>query len=128
MKSDTTVTLPLRRMWERVETTAQESDVAYFYELLHLGELLTKLVVASIVASIDDRDGNRYTLEHDLIRADSLGDWVNKMDESAYRTTKQHDETGGQATRTTTHTKVDKTQRCVAKASLRIPASHLPAD
>ena len=82
MKSDTTVTLPLRRMWERVETTAQESDVAYFYELLHLGELLTKLVVASIVASIDDRDGNRYTLEHDLIRADSLGDWVNKMDEA----------------------------------------------
>ena len=82
MNSDSTVMLPLRRMWERVEATADESDVAHFYELLHLGELLIKLVTASFVASIDNRDGNRYALEHDLIRAGSLGDWVAKMDEA----------------------------------------------
>lgn len=82
MYTDSIVTLPLRRMWERVETSAGESDVAYFYELLHLGELLTKLVVASFVASIDNREGNRHTLEHDLVRADSLGGWVNNLDEA----------------------------------------------
>ena len=82
MNTDSTAMLPLRRMWERVETSAGESDVACFYELLHLGELLTKLVVASFVASIDNREGNRYTLEHDLIRADSLGAWVTNMDEA----------------------------------------------
>ena len=67
---------PLSRMWDRVEVTANESDVAYFYDLLNLGELLTKLVVASMVASIDDRDGDRYKLERTLLRADGLGDWV----------------------------------------------------
>ena len=82
MNTDLTVMLPLRRMWQRVETSAGESDVAYFYELLHLGELMTKLVVASFVASIDDREGNRYKLEHDLIRADGLGAWVTNLDEA----------------------------------------------
>lgn len=82
MNTDSTVMLPLRRMWERVETSVGESDVAYFYELLHLGELLTKLVVAAFVASIDNREGNRYKLEHDLIRADSLGAWITNMDEA----------------------------------------------
>lgn len=74
------VMLPLRRMWDRVEAAADESDVAYFYELLNLGELLIKLVVASFVASIDDRDGNRYALEYDLLHADSLGDWTTSLD------------------------------------------------
>lgn len=68
--------LPLRRMWERVDITAHESDVAYFYDLLHLGELLTKIVVTTLVASISNREGNRYQLERDLLRADGLGDWV----------------------------------------------------
>ncbi len=74
-----TVMLPLRRMWDRVEVTASESDVAYFYDLLNLGELLTKLVVSSMVASIDDRNGNRYTLERNLLRAHSFGDWVTHL-------------------------------------------------
>ena len=82
MNYDPTVMLPLRRMWDRVETTAEESDVAYFYDLLSLGELLTKLVVSSMAASIDDREGNRYKLEHDLLRADGLGHWVDNMAEA----------------------------------------------
>lgn len=73
------VMLPLRRMWDRVAVTAEESDVAYFYDLLNLGELLTKLVVSSVIASIEDREGNRYKLEHDVLRADSLGDWVKNL-------------------------------------------------
>lgn len=75
MNHDETIFLPLRRMWERVQITAEESDVGYFFDLLNLGELLTKLVVASLVASIDDTEENRYKLEYDLLRANSLGDW-----------------------------------------------------
>lgn len=71
--------LPLRRMWGRVELTADESDVAYFYDILNLAELMMKLVVSAVVASVDDRDGNRYKLEHNLLRADSLGDWVSNL-------------------------------------------------
>ena len=63
---DPAVISPLRRMWDRVERTADESDVGYFYDLLNLGEFLTKLVTSSMVASIDDRNANRYTLEHKL--------------------------------------------------------------
>ena len=79
MNIDPAVMLPLRRMWDRVEVTAIESDVAYFYDLLNLGELLTKLVVSSLVASIHDRDGDRYTLERNLLLADGFGDWVTHM-------------------------------------------------
>lgn len=86
MDSRTTVNsaviLPLRRMWERVELTAPESDVAYFYDLLSLGELLTKLVAASIVTSIDNRDSHRYILERNLVHANGLGDWVSVLDEA----------------------------------------------
>ncbi len=79
MITEPTVMLPLRRMWERVDVTANESDMAYFYDLLNLGELLTKLVVSAMVASIDDREGDRYTLERNILRADGLGDWVTNM-------------------------------------------------
>ncbi len=76
------VILPLRRMWERVDRTAPESDVAYFYDLLNLGELLLKLVVAALVTSIDNRDGHRYLLERSLIHANGLGVWVSALDEA----------------------------------------------
>lgn len=79
---DRRVMLPLRSMWERVDLTATESDVAYFYDLLNLGELLTKLVTSAMVASIDDREHNRYTLERNLLHADSLGDWVTGLDDT----------------------------------------------
>ena len=82
MNCDPTVMLPLRRMWDRVQTTSDESDVAYFFDLLNLGELLTKLAVASLVASIDNREGSRYKLEYALLRANSLGDWEAKMAEA----------------------------------------------
>ena len=81
MSNEPTTCLPLQRMWDRVQMTAEESDVGYFYDLLNLGELLTKLVIASFVASIDDQEGNRYKLEYDLVRANSLGDWESKLTE-----------------------------------------------
>ncbi len=73
---------PLRRMWKRVERTANESDATYFTDLLKLGELLTKLVVSPFVSSVDNRDYNRHDLELDLVHADSLGQWIRSMDDT----------------------------------------------
>ncbi|MXZ73246.1 MAG: hypothetical protein F4Z04_17320 [Acidobacteria bacterium] len=53
-----------------------EGDLAYFYALTLQLEYLTKLVTAAVVACIgDDADRHRYTLEHRLVRANSIGDW-----------------------------------------------------
>ena len=72
----------LARMQERVDRALQDSDTAYFLDLMVYGELVVKLIVASLVAGLsEDRDGNRYRLEHRLVRADSLGEWAAALDE-----------------------------------------------
>ena len=43
-------------------------------------EYVTKVVVSGTVACIgDDSDRHRYTLEHKLVRADSLGIWIEAL-------------------------------------------------
>jgi hypothetical protein len=62
-------------MWLRVENARQDSDAAFFMGLMHLGEMLTKLVVAGKVAAVaDDSNRHRYGILHRLVRADGLGD------------------------------------------------------
>ena len=54
-----------------------EGDIAYFGALSLKLEYLTKIITAGIVACIcDDADRHRYTLEHKLVRANAIGDWV----------------------------------------------------
>ena len=61
----------------RIERGREEGDVAYFNALMLKLEYLTKIVVVGVVSCIDDdADGHRYKLEHTLVRAQSLGDWV----------------------------------------------------
>ena len=61
----------------RVALDRDEGDIAYFNALMLKLEYLTKVVVAGVVACInDDVDRHRYTLEHKLVRADSLGSWT----------------------------------------------------
>lgn len=73
----------LDRISDRIELDMEEGDIAYFHALsLHL-EFTTKIVTASVVACIgDDADRHRYSLEHRLVRGDSLGDWVEVLDEA----------------------------------------------
>lgn len=53
-----------------------DSDFTYFFSQLLAAEALAKTMVLGIVASIaDDKDRNRYRLEHQLVRSDGLGDW-----------------------------------------------------
>ena len=61
----------------RVDLDREDGDLAYFFALMLKLEYLTKIVVAGIVACIgDEADRHRYALEHKLVRADSIGTWV----------------------------------------------------
>lgn len=67
-------------MWDRAELARNDSDTTFFFSLMYLGEMLTKVVVAALVAAIDE-DSNRtkYGHIHKLIRADGLGEWSESL-------------------------------------------------
>ena len=72
---------PLQRIFERIARDREESDLAYFGSLMYLAEMVTKLVVAGMVAAIkDDKDRLRYGQLHALVRANGLGDWASQLD------------------------------------------------
>ena len=72
---------PITRMYERYRAESEDSDVSAFYSLMFLGELVTKVTVCSVLSGVvDDRDRNRYSLQHGLVRADGIGDWANVLD------------------------------------------------
>ncbi|SDF34916.1 NACHT domain-containing protein [Blastococcus fimeti] len=73
----------LGRMQQRVQSTRADcDDTTLFLELLYLGELTLKLLVAGMVAAVnDDRDRHRYRLEHGLVRASGVGDWAGALDD-----------------------------------------------
>jgi hypothetical protein len=70
----------LERIQNRVNLDKGEGDIAYFHGLMLQLEFLTKLVVAAVVACVgEDVERHQYSLEHRLIRADSVGDWVDAL-------------------------------------------------
>ena len=69
-----------RRIDERVSRDREEGDQAFFNALILKLEFITKIVVASIISCLEDEsDRHRYSLEHKLIRSNSLGDWVQTL-------------------------------------------------
>lgn len=81
----------LERMWERVQTTKGESFVAHFYDLMYLGELVVKLTTVNLLATLEsDRDRHRYRLEHKLVRATGIGEWVQALDDLLTGPASQH--------------------------------------
>ena len=73
----------LAGMQDRVSRDMEEGDISYFQALALKTEFIIKLVTASVVACLDeDADRNRYTLEHKLVRADSLGEWTEALQAS----------------------------------------------
>ena len=82
---------PLDQMWARAANSRADSDIAYFYDLMFLGEALTKTVTAALVAAVqDDRDRHRYQHEYRLFRASGLGDWQTSLDEILTGPAAQH--------------------------------------
>lgn len=74
--------LPIKRMMDRLESVKEDSDLAYFFDLLLLGEQVTKIITLFIVASInDDKERSRFRHEHFLVRANAIGDFSKTIDE-----------------------------------------------
>ncbi|MEY9963404.1 hypothetical protein ABIA33_001437 [Streptacidiphilus sp. MAP12-16] len=72
----------LDRMWDRVEQSKLDSDIAYFHDLMLLGELALKLMTSTILACVEnDRDRQRYKIEYQLARSDGIGDWSRALTE-----------------------------------------------
>lgn len=76
---------------ERYESSKNDSDVAYFMDLMLAGEQLTKLITLGLLACItDDSKRHRYSLEHRLLRADGIGEWSFVIDEALTGTSSQY--------------------------------------
>ena len=82
---------PISRMRDRLALAAEDSDTALFYDLLYFGELLIKLVGAGLVAGVvETRENHRYRLEHDLVRANAIGEWASGIDDVLTGPASQH--------------------------------------
>ncbi|HIE2482556.1 TPA: NB-ARC domain-containing protein [Pseudomonas aeruginosa] len=73
----------INQVMRRTEAAKEDSDFTYFFSLLLAAEAVAKTVVIGIVASIgDDKNRNRYRLEHQLVRSDGLGDWGRVLEDA----------------------------------------------
>ena len=72
-----TAFIPLKLMLIRAKDSKQESDTAYFYDLMIIGEMVTKFTTLFLVANIeDDVERTRYRYEYRLVRADGIGEYA----------------------------------------------------
>jgi hypothetical protein len=70
----------LGKIKTRVARDRDDGDIAYFNALLFQLEYITKLVTAGVVACLaEEPERHRYSFEHRLVRANSLGDWVDTL-------------------------------------------------
>ena len=70
-------------LFDRAEIGKQDSDFSYFFDLLLLGEALSKTIVVAMLSGIDqDVTGHRYRLGHKLVRANGLGDWAEVLNDA----------------------------------------------
>lgn len=68
---------------QRARDAREDSDLNYFFSLLLAGEALFKTVTLGMIAALeDDKDRNRYRLEHALARADGLGEWGRALEDT----------------------------------------------
>lgn len=68
--------IAIEQVLERTEKAKADADYTYFFALLFAAEALAKTIVLGMVASIaNDKERNRYRLEHQLVRSDGIGDW-----------------------------------------------------
>ncbi len=66
----------IRKMIDRIDAAKEDSDNAYFDALMLYGELLTKLTLLYISATITNgKERNRYGIYHKLVRSSGIGDW-----------------------------------------------------
>ena len=60
--------------------SGDDSDVSFFYDLIALGEMITKLTALFLISNIeDDIERTRYRYEYQLVRADGIGEFSNTI-------------------------------------------------
>ena len=73
--------LPLDSINQRIALDRDDSDSALFAGLMLKGELIIKLAVAGLVASLaDDIERSRYSHVRRLVRANGIGEWAEVLD------------------------------------------------
>lgn len=73
----------IEQVLRRVEAAKQDSDFTCFFALLLAGEAIAKLTVLGMLSAVvDDKDRNRYRLEHALARSDGMGDWGTAIEDA----------------------------------------------
>jgi hypothetical protein len=81
----------IEQVLERAERAKSDSDYTYFWALLFATEGLAKTMVLGMVASIaDDKDRNRYRLEHQLVRSDGLVEWGKVIEDALIGSASQY--------------------------------------
>ncbi|MDD5267574.1 MAG: NB-ARC domain-containing protein [Methylococcales bacterium] len=72
----------ISQILQRAENSKSDSDFTYFIDLLLIAEAITKTVVLGMISAIsDDKDRNRYRIEHTLAHADGIGEWAKAIDD-----------------------------------------------
>ena len=68
---------------KRVQIDQRDGDSAFFLALSSKLEFLTKVTTLGLLSCVEDEVVNRYrySIEHRLVRANSLGDWVTALNE-----------------------------------------------
>ena len=68
---------------KRIALDKEDGNYACFYALSLKLEYITKIVTSGVLACIgDDVDRHRYSLEHKLVRANSIGEWAKALNEA----------------------------------------------
>lgn len=75
----------------RAAASRSDSDFTYFIDLLLAAEALTKVIAIGLMSAIgDDKDRNRYRLEHLAVRADGVGTWGQVIEDALTGPASQH--------------------------------------
>ena len=81
----------IEHVLKRVERGKLESDFTYFVDLMLAMEALAKTMVLGVIAAVgDDKDRHRYRLEHQLVKADGMGDWGKAIEDALVGTASQY--------------------------------------
>lgn len=73
----------IEQVISRTEFAKLDSDFTYFFSLLLASEAIAKTIILGMVSAIsDEKDRNRYRLEHQLVRSDGLGDWGRVLEDA----------------------------------------------
>ena len=73
---------PLSRMWNKVENSKNDSDIAFFFDLMYACEQVVKIATFGLIACLDkDPDDNRYRLLQKVVKADGIGEWTSVIDD-----------------------------------------------